>query len=127
MKQLCNVRLCISRYLTLNDIGKINDEDISNEVHQQVQHSITSLYIKRQMQFTHSQHVCVYIGRIQHTGDRLHKHKESDDHQEQAIDETRKYFNTTVPAKSKSPYSNLQLNFQCFQLFLCHQSLFMCS
>lgn len=52
------------------------------------------------MQFTHSQHVCVYIRRIQHTGDWLNKDKESDDHQEQAIDESRKYFNTTIPAKN---------------------------
>lgn len=54
------------------------------------------------MQFTHSQHVCVYIRRIQQTGDWLNKDKESDDHQEQAIDEARKYFNTTIPAKNKS-------------------------
>lgn len=52
--------------------------------------------------FTHRQHVCVYVGRIQQTGDRLHKDKESDDHQEQAVDESGKNFNTTVPAKPQN-------------------------
>lgn len=52
--------------------------------------------------FTHSQHVCVYVGRIQQTGDRLHKDKESDDHQEQAVDESGKNFNTTVPVKPQN-------------------------
>lgn len=69
------------------------------------------------MQFTHSQHVCVYIRRIQHTCDRLNKDKESDDHQEQAIDESREYFHTTITAKNKSPVLNIQLNFTCCKYF----------
>lgn len=50
---------------------------------------------------THSQHVCVYIGRIHQTGDWLDKNKESNDHQEQAIDESGEDFNTTIPATNK--------------------------
>lgn len=64
------------------------------------------------MHFTHSQHVCVYIRRIHQTGDWLNKDKESDDHQEQAIDESRKYFNTAIPAKkqNKNNSVNTQLH-----------------
>lgn len=61
-----------------------------------------------QRQRTHSQHVCVYVRGIQQTGDWLHKDKESDDHQEQAIDESREYFNTTVPEGRKKAGVSIQ-------------------
>lgn len=67
--------------------------------------SVTGLYIKWQEQFTHSQHVCVDIRRIQHAGDRLHKNKESYHHQEQAIDEPGEYFNAPVPTKTSATSS----------------------
>lgn len=53
--------------------------------------------------FTHSQHVCVYVRRIQQACDRLHKDEERDDHQEQAVDEAGKYFNAAEPAKQQNP------------------------
>lgn len=45
----------------------------------------------------HSQHVGVYVGRIQQTGDRLHEDEEGDDHQEQAVDETGQDLHSPVP------------------------------
>lgn len=62
-------------------------------------HLVASLNIS--VVITHSQHVCVYIGRIHQTGDWLDKNKESDDHQEQAIDESGEDFNTAIPATNK--------------------------
>lgn len=41
-------------------------------------HLVASLNIS--VVITHSQHVCVYIGRIHQTGDGLNKNKKSDDH-----------------------------------------------
>lgn len=63
-------------------------------------HLVASLNIS--VVITHCQHVCVYIGRIHQTGDRLDKNKESDDHQKQAVDESGEDFNTTIPATNKS-------------------------
>lgn len=67
----------------------------------------------RWRQRTHSQHVCVDVRGIQQTGDWLNKDKESDDHQEQAIDESGEYFNTTVPGEGGGGEQNLKKTASC--------------
>lgn len=51
---------------------------------------------------THGQHVRVDVGRVHQPRHRLHKDEESDDHEEEAVDESREDFHTAVPASGKT-------------------------
>lgn len=48
------------------------------------------------------QHVCVDVGRVYQSCAGLNKHKESDDHEKQAVDEPGEDFNSAIPVGEDS-------------------------